>query len=104
MTPDLRARWVAALRSGEYRQARGRLCLTDDQGRPAYCCLGVLARVAGFADEDMAGWGHLPDEMVAKIAPFPQSPFINMNDREGLSFAEIADWIEAAHPSLTESP
>ena len=41
MDPGIRARWVAALRSGEYEQARKVLRSGD-----AYCCLGVLCELA----------------------------------------------------------
>lgn len=37
MRPDVKAKWITALRSGEYRQGRGSLREHD-----AYCCLGVL--------------------------------------------------------------
>lgn len=42
MKPEVKEKWIAALRSGEYRQARG--VLNDGQG--GYCCLGVLCEVA----------------------------------------------------------
>lgn len=42
MDPAIRARWVAALRSGEYEQAWG--VLRDDAG--GRCCLGVLCDLA----------------------------------------------------------
>lgn len=32
--------WLAALRSGEYKQGKGHLCRDD-----SYCCLGVLCEV-----------------------------------------------------------
>lgn len=41
MDPEVKAEWVAALRSGEYQQATGKL--TDGGG---YCCLGVLCELA----------------------------------------------------------
>ena len=41
MDPEIRARWVAALRSGEYEQAFNYL-RTDD----GFCCLGVLCELA----------------------------------------------------------
>src|SRR3954467_3257157 len=42
MTPkEVRAKWVAALRSGEYKQTKS--YLHDEQG---YCCLGVLCDLA----------------------------------------------------------
>lgn len=37
MNPEIKSKWVAALRSGEYRQTRGAL-----RDRHGYCCLGVL--------------------------------------------------------------
>lgn len=46
MDPDIKQRWVAALRSGEYPQTTGRLRADD-----AYCCLGVLCDLY-----DSSGW------------------------------------------------
>lgn len=48
MNPDIKAQWVAALRSGNYKQGRGRL-RREWQGHPGeyqYCCLGVLCELA----------------------------------------------------------
>lgn len=42
MTPELKAKWIAALRSGEYPQGRKRLKSSD-----GYCCLGVLCAITG---------------------------------------------------------
>ena len=41
MNQEIKARWVAALRSGEYPQAINRLRFED-----GYCCLGVLCELA----------------------------------------------------------
>lgn len=41
MNPDIKAQWVAALRSGEYKQGQRAL---SHSGR--YCCLGVLCELA----------------------------------------------------------
>lgn len=38
--------WVAALKSGNYRQGTSHLCVKDD-GRFRYCCLGVLSKIQG---------------------------------------------------------
>lgn len=46
MDPDVRRRWVAALRSGDYDQAAGKLTHLDADGAPRYCCLGVLCALA----------------------------------------------------------
>lgn len=45
MNPEIKARWVAALRSGQYRQGKGRLCC-EMGGGSSYCCLGVLCEIA----------------------------------------------------------
>jgi hypothetical protein len=42
MDQELKAKWIAALRSGNYTQARETL-RSDDRG---YCCLGVLLEVS----------------------------------------------------------
>lgn len=42
MRKEDKARWVAALRSGNYHQCEG--TLTDGKG---YCCLGVMEKVLG---------------------------------------------------------
>lgn len=51
MNADVRAAWVAALRSGEYKQGHGALCQDDPEaeGEKLYCCLGVLAELAAEA-------------------------------------------------------
>lgn len=45
MNADVKEKWLTALRSGDYKQGRGRLKATKD-GRTTYCCLGVLCEVA----------------------------------------------------------
>ena len=49
MDPGVKAQWVTALRSGEYKQGRGTLhsIEPDGSGMPdTYCCLGVLCELA----------------------------------------------------------
>lgn len=50
MNADVKAKWLAALRSGEYEQAQGYLgrTVTNENGEQVmgYCCLGVLCQVA----------------------------------------------------------
>lgn len=50
MPRKLKEDWVAALRSGEYKQIPGSLCGPADGEvgtEMGYCCLGVLEKVAG---------------------------------------------------------
>lgn len=48
MKPEVRAMWVAALRSGEYEQATDALSVAGGGATPpAFCCLGVLCDLHG---------------------------------------------------------
>ena len=42
MNPQIKQKWVDALRSGEYQQTKGRLRKEDK-----FCCLGVLCDLYG---------------------------------------------------------
>lgn len=46
MNPKVKAAWVAALRSGEYKQGKYYLHVTQDSTGDEYCCLGVLCELA----------------------------------------------------------
>lgn len=54
MKPDIKAQWIAALRSGEYEQAHGTLRARLESRESVretygYCCLGVLCDLASKA-------------------------------------------------------
>lgn len=49
MNPEVKARWLAALTSGEYTQGRDLLAREVAPGVFRYCCLGVLCELA-YAD------------------------------------------------------
>jgi hypothetical protein len=101
MDQDIKDKWLAALRSGEYVQGSGLLRQTVGD-TPKYCCLGVLCQVAGLTinddglaagDEGYANLGKIID------APEKLSVLWNMNDgtdsiNRSYSFEEIADYIE----------
>ncbi len=54
MNTELKRKWIAALRSGKYKQTAGSLCRTDNKGKPAaYCCLGVLCEVIHKHDQSV---------------------------------------------------
>lgn len=67
MKRELRDRWCAALRSGEFTQVHERLVdyVSDGQGgaKESYCCLGVLCKVAGCNPREMC-----IDEMLSSDA------------------------------------
>jgi hypothetical protein len=118
MDAQLKAKWIQALRSGEFRQAEGML---HNSANDSYCCLGVLCKVMG-AEFGQVGeiygpnYDHVPhidgkllssgydeelDSEVAQQVGIPdQSELVMRNDgntKLGVpqhSFAEIADYIE----------
>jgi len=112
MNPELKAKWIAALRSGDYRQGRG--MLKSVYREDTYCCLGVLCDVSGMGrwvhkDDDglkstyyeyhsHCSGGRLPWGMGSDIGLPAESQelLISMNDTDEhqKSFDEIADYIE----------
>jgi hypothetical protein len=98
----LKAKWVEALRSGEYKQTRN--YLQDEYG---FCCLGVLCEVMGLenTEDDILDITRYYYEGDYNISLFPgnlgsdleidhdEGTLVNMNDN-GKTFSEIADWIE----------
>lgn len=113
----LRDKWIAALRSDKYKQGNGYLNRKGD-----FCCLGVLADITdqSWSEADSCGrreW--IPGEGMScgdgnsNLTAVPkimlpvkvQTSLYYMNDglgawRDGgLSFTEIADYIEA-HPEI----
>ena len=102
MPKELLAKWLAALRSGEYTQCAGHL---EKDG--AHCCLGVLQAVTGDVVEDdgLPSFFWLDGKEVAfkTSGGYPdRAPYLDplgtsaaeAND-DGLTFAELADAIEA---------
>lgn len=89
MDQELKSKWIAALRSGKFKQGEGALCRDG-----AYCCLGVLCEVAG-RDDDWREWSLNPFMNGAYGMSYEEAAeYANMNDG-GKSFAEIADHIGA---------
>lgn len=105
---DFAKQWVAALRSGEYQQGTGRLRY---KGR--YCCLGVACNLYdpdGWEGDVYAGISErLPDHVMTALGLRMSSgqcsregvntSLVDLND-SGLTFAEIADVIEAEPEGL----
>lgn len=109
MNPEWKAKWVAALRSGEYQQGTGHLKEETECGTK-YCCLGVLGDIL-----DPGGWANDPSRpeipsfrgakemlphhtLVETGVDGKQWTLADMNDgdmNDGKdTFAQIADWIE----------
>ena len=101
MKHELKTKWIKALRSGKYRQGRGRLKYGD-----RYCCLGVLRHISDPKDtrhssntltyEQMKDYGmdmHSPLHILSNMNDGREPTY---GDKPGKkhSFAEIADYIE----------
>ena len=109
MKKEIADKWVAALRSGDYKQCKGHL--KDSTG---HCCLGVLSEISGIGEwesvEDhdyfifkdgstekqvcgvtrkVLKWSGLKES----LGEFKGGALYELNDR-GLAFGGIADVIE----------
>lgn len=117
MNPDIKAKWVAALRSGEYKQGYGALhCGSDDpKVDGGFCCLGVLCEVAvkeGVIDAGFQAYswsnfqygsregGILPESVcrwadVTAVPDIHDGPATHWNDTVRFNFEQIAEMIES---------
>jgi hypothetical protein len=104
MKPELRAQWCKALRSGDYEQVSSYLRVGPNAGEEhGYCCLGVLLDIEGSEDDKAQ---HAFDDdyslacltgtfsSVVGLSRSTATELADMNDDKGMSFDEIADWIE----------
>lgn len=88
MDPIIKEKWVKALRGGEYQQGRNRF-FSDD----AFCCFAVGYHVLN-PGADMTMHTTLDGVHALGLSYKQKDALIVMNDEEGKSFAEIADYIE----------
>lgn len=102
ISPDFKSRWVSALRSGSYPQAKN--FLRTEEG---FCCLGVacdLVNQEGWKKVKVPiavvyGWEDKNGNHINSVGYPPFIPNVasrklaEMNDA-GSSFDEIANWIE----------
>lgn len=93
MTPEFKALWIEALRSGKYKQGRGALRRGD-----TFCCLGVACDLidpdAWEGGEAMDWDGYRSNGLfVPFMATSDSCELARLNDK-GYSFDEIADFIE----------
>jgi hypothetical protein len=106
MNPQLKQSWLAALRSGEYKQAFGHLRITTGMGDVRHCAMGVLYDLITpkpavireppfpFHFEGVSSPFMAAHELAAVgVAPAQQQLIACLNDH-GKTFDEIADIIE----------
>ena len=112
MNPKVKPLWTVALRSDDFKQGKYKLRTHEDK----YCCLGVLGHLAVAAgaipepefysswktDSGRGEWEY--DGDACGLAPALRewaglthdsiNDLISLNDGQGKSFSEIADWID----------
>jgi len=96
-----RRKWLQALRSGKYKQARDTLA-RDDNGTAcapedgtSFCCLGVAALVCGFSDRGQPGSQLLQRSCaVLGLTTGDALRLAERNDDKRQRFKTIADAIE----------
>ena len=124
MNPEFKAKWLAALRSGEYKQIEGALRLVE-YDKVGYCCLGVACEISGQGTWVPYAYGSaalgfrlnddfLPEELGGRyntaripltlrhflgISQEAEDLVLQMNDGNygetaPKTFTEIAQWIE----------
>jgi hypothetical protein len=111
MNEEWRKRWVAALRSGEYRQAQ--MSLRDGN---RFCCLGVLCDLSRVGHWDGDGNYVVDEGKNGGLAPVGVVELVGLQDNaerdtqrristlndEGATFAQIADMIERGEFATVE--
>lgn len=71
---DYKNNWIAALRSGKYKQGQAALCVEDECGARRYCCLGVLAQLDGVLTQERETHIVEPDYIGVKQFGWLESP------------------------------
>lgn len=106
LDPEIKRKWLEALRGGEYRQAKGGLFVHKPEAKKM-CCIGVLGDVQGVPWDKVAEiatnsiqligerWHEDTGELKynAGIPNAIRDQLAVWNDGDK-SFANIADWIE----------
>lgn len=95
-TPEVKEKWLAALRSGSYKQGYEQLVSNPDEGF-RYCCLGVLADVCSawprVAGNEVLKDSHLGEDDYLLLDEDTQAELTKINDAK-VGFPAIADYIE----------
>jgi hypothetical protein len=94
-------KWIAALRSGDYRQGRHSLAKRDPvTNEVCHCCLSVLTQACPDIKDPKSVTNpeyHLMGVGYPKDTNWNhdhETGFVSKNDAEGWSFERIADYIE----------
>lgn len=94
-------KWLAALRSGKYKQSKEVLQSID-----GYCCLGVACKVlipkskmtfngkSGLMSGSMPVTQEFAPDWLVQINGYLPTRLTNLNDIDNYTFSQIADYVE----------
>lgn len=100
MNPEIKQRWIEALRSGEYRQGKGQLVEPGGEKGDKFCCLGVLCDIYSRTKEgrkNKAGW--VWDDEAESFFFSDGKDYV-----EGILPSRVRDWagLSYADPEITD--
>ena len=84
-------KWIAALRSGAYKQGTGEFHI-HNQFHDKHCCLGVAELVGGYETISLDDYSSL--RTFYGLIESQTESLYKLNDSEKEDFFEIADYIE----------
>lgn len=100
MTKEQKAKWIAALKSGKYKQARNQL---HDPITGGNCCLGVAIRVCEakrMVHREFVVEGFLPEEIQRALADLNDNDDPETCEDSSVPFEIIAGFIaECVEPT-----
>lgn len=117
LKPEIKTRWLAALRSGQYQQSRSRLRNTKAVSPlvpEGYCCLGVLCDVV--KDEVGGRWGEDDnifyvknpkgvDDLASQTLPFTVQKHCGLNsDDPVVKGVFLSAWNDGRHGNNNGAP
>lgn len=115
MKADIKSEWLAALRSGKYKQAKGMLKRSASElsnNSVGFCCMGVLCDISGqgkwkeetgrgtgpletkmnrYVCKDGSSYGSLPMGIITWAGLNSHTPFVTKDNGSLASLAELND-------------
>ncbi len=92
MNPEVKEKWLEALKSGEYK--KGKYCLKNND---EFCCLGVLCDISGLSDWSDEIYDGARQCLPIKVEDWSdihyQNTLIEINDNSD-DWDEIIEYIE----------
>ena len=107
MHEHIKTIWVKELRSDKYIQGKNKLRTTTPTGVTKHCCLGILSELCDTIldfnkfNNELGNRSYLHEDVIkwAGMTTKKQLSLCGQNDI-GISFAEIADYIEQTWKDL----